>query len=270
MTRGAILFAFNTEKFNYYEMAEYAAKRINHFLNLPVTIVTDEDSYPKDTDYVWDNVIKIVPDKNNTRVWGTWINKGRWQAYEFTPYDETLLLDVDYVVNSSTLLKIFDFYDDFSCHNTIDFLMQPNSDQEKISHYGYDSLWATVVAFKKTNKVSQIFECMKMVQNNYEFYMNLHSFNTGIYRNDYALTIALKIVNGHLSDNRDFIPWNLLHIGSNTQIYKTNKDELDTEFTVTFDNWQRGKIRKEYVIIKDLDFHIMDKELYVRILENGK
>jgi hypothetical protein len=270
MTRGAILFAFNTEKFNYYKMAEYAAKRINHFLDLPVTIVTDEDSYPADTKYVWDNVIKITPDKSNTRVWGTWINKGRWQAYEFTPYDETLLLDVDYIVNSSNLLKIFDLYDDFCCHNTIDFLMQPNAEQEKISHYGYNSLWATVVAFKKTNKVNNIFNCMKMVQNNYEFYMNLHSFNTGIYRNDYALTIALSIINGHLTDNRDFIPWNLLHIGSNTQIYKSNKDELDSEFTVTFDNWQRGKIRKEYITINDLDFHVMDKELYVGIIENGK
>ena len=111
---------------------------------------------------------------------------------------------------------------------------------------------------------------MKMVQNNYEFYMNLHSFNTGIYRNDYALTIALSIINGHLTSNRDFIPWNLLHIGSNTQIYKSNEDELDSEFTVTFDNWQRGKIRKEYITINDLDFHVMDKELYVGIIENEK
>ena len=148
--------------------------------------------------------------------------------------------------------------------------MQPNAEQEKLSHYGYNSLWATVVAFKKTNKVNNIFNCMKMVQNNYEFYMNLHSFNTGIYRNDYALTIALSIINGHLTDNRDFIPWNLLHIGSNTQIYKSNENELDSEFTVTFDNWQRGKIRKEYITINDLDFHVMDKELYVGIIENGK
>ena len=268
MSRGVLLFAFNTEKFNYYEMAEYTARRVNHFLGLPVTIVTDEDSYPEDTDYVWDNVIKVVPDKNNTRVWGTWINKGRWQAYELTPYDETLLIDVDYVVNSNKLSMLFDIYDDFICHNTIDFLMQPNADQEKISYYGYNSLWATVVLFRKCDKSRRIFECMQMVQNNYEYYMNLHSFNTGIYRNDYALTIAMDIVNGHLTDKSDYIPWNLIHIGSNTQIYKNNDDELDTEFTVTFDNWQRGKVRKEYITIKDMDLHLMNKDLFKEII-NG-
>ena len=38
MSKGALLFAFNSPKYNYYEMAVATAKRINHFLNLPVTI----------------------------------------------------------------------------------------------------------------------------------------------------------------------------------------------------------------------------------------
>ena len=38
MSRGAILFAFNSPKFNYYKMAEATAKRINHFLSMPVTL----------------------------------------------------------------------------------------------------------------------------------------------------------------------------------------------------------------------------------------
>jgi len=46
MTRGVLLFAFNSPKYNYYEMAEYNAKRINHYLNLPVTIVTEQIHYP--------------------------------------------------------------------------------------------------------------------------------------------------------------------------------------------------------------------------------
>ena len=50
MKRGAILFAFNSEKYDYYTMAIAAAKRINHFLNLPVTVVTDKDSV-RQSDY---------------------------------------------------------------------------------------------------------------------------------------------------------------------------------------------------------------------------
>lgn len=268
MTRGVILFAFNSPKYNYYDMAYYTARRVQHFLKLPVTLVTDEDSLPKTyTDEVWDKIITVTPDKNNFRDWGLWINKGRYQAYDLSPYDETLLLDVDYVVNSDKLLSIFDFYDDFCCHNKTEFLMQPNAPQELLSAYSYETLWATVVAFKKTERAKQIFDSLKMVQDNYDHYANIHSFVSGVYRNDYGLTLALKIVNGHSDNKRDYIPWNLLHLGKNTQIEKTNADEFDTSFKVMFDNWQRGKIRKEYVDITNMDFHIMNKELYVEIID---
>lgn len=269
MTRGVILFAFNSPKYNYYEMALYAKKRIEYFLGLPVTLVTDQDSIPVDyEDHDWDQITFTTPDKNNFRDWGQWINKGRYMAYELSPYDETLLLDVDYVVNSNKLLTLFDIDTDFCCHNKTSYLMQPNLPQELLSAYSYETLWATVVMFKKTKRVEQIFNSLEMVQKNYEHYANIHNFIAPVYRNDYALTLALRIADGHYSDSINFIPWNLLHIGKNTQVYKNNSDELDTEFTVMFDNWQRGKIRKEYNIVKDLDFHIMNKDLFVEII-NG-
>ena len=109
MSKGALLFAFNSPKYNYYDMAVATAKRINHFLDMPVTIVTDTESIPKNTNYTFDNVIVTTPGKNNKRDWGMWINKGRYQAFEFSPYDETILLDTDYMVNSNKLLKTFEF-----------------------------------------------------------------------------------------------------------------------------------------------------------------
>ena len=266
MTRGVILFAFNSPKYNYYEMAKYTAKRIEHFLNLPVTLVTDDDSIPAGESQLWDKVVKITPDKDNFRDWGQWINKGRYMAYDLSPYDETLLLDVDYVVNSDKLLSIFDFYDDFCCHNRTEYLMLPGAPQELLSAYSYETLWATVVAFKKTDRAKQIFDSLRMVQENYDHYANIHSFVGGVFRNDYALTLALKIVNGHSDNKNDYIPWNLVHLGKNTQISKNNEDELDTSFKILFDNWQRGKIRKEYINITNMDFHIMNKDLFVEII----
>ena len=268
MTRGVILFAFNSPKYNYYEMAKYTSKRIEHFLKLPVTLVTDDDSMPAGESQFWDKVVKITPDKDNFRDWGQWINKGRYMAYDLSPYTETLLLDVDYIVNSDKLLTIFDFYDDFCCHNRTEYLMQPNAPQELLSAYSYETLWATVVAFRKTDRAKQIFDTLKMVQENYDHYANIHSFVGGVFRNDYALTLALKIVNGHSDDKNDYIPWNLIHLGKNTQISKNNEDELDTSFKILFDNWQRGKIRKEYINITNMDFHIMNKDLFVEII-NG-
>lgn len=269
MSQGAILFAFNSPKYDYYAMAEYTAKRINHFLNLPVTIVTDEQSVQSSTGYTFDKVITIEPDRNNKRDWGMWINKGRYQAYELSPYDETLLLDVDYMVNSDKLLKCFEVYDDFCCHDSTEFYMHPNAAQEILSAFSFNTLWATVVAFKKTVRTKQIFECLKMVQDNFQHYANIHQFLASTYRNDYALTLALRIANGHIIPKNDILPWNLMHVGKNTSIYANNTDEFNTEYTVMFDNWQRGKIKKEYLTIKDMDFHVMNKDNFVELIKHG-
>jgi hypothetical protein len=266
MNRGAILFAFNSPKYNYYDMAEYTAKRINHFVDLPVTIVTDENSINKKSKYKFDKVVTVEPDKSNIREYQVWINKGRFQAYDLSPYDETILLDADYMVNSDKLSKLFQIDTDFCCHDTTSFFMHPGAPQEVLSSYSYKTLWATVVMFKKSQRSKHIFECLEMVQKNYEHYANIHNFIAGVYRNDYALTLALRIANGHKILPEDIIPWNLLHVGKNTQVHADTNKKFNTEYTVMFDNWQRGKIRKEYITIKDCDFHVMNKEIFVELI----
>jgi hypothetical protein len=267
MNRGALLFAFNSPKFNYFSMAEATAKRINHFLDLPVTVVTDTDSLPKNSTYTFDKVITTTPDKNNIRDWGIWINKGRYQAFEFSPYDETILLDTDYMVNSNSLLKTFELPTDFCCHDTTSFLMQPGVAQEQLSSMSFQTLWATVIRFNKTTRAEQIFGCIEMVQKNFKHYAQIHGFIANTFRNDYALTLALRIINGHMSTASDIIPWNLTHIGKNTSVYRDSEDEFNTQYTVMYDNWKRGKIRKEYITIKDFDFHVMQKENFMELIK---
>jgi len=262
MKRGALLFAFNSPKYNYFEMAEYTAHRIERFLGLPVTVVTDEQSLPENLKFNFDDIIIVEPDTTNTRDKQVWINKGRYQAYNLSPYDETLLLDTDYMVNSDTLNRLFDLPTDFCCHDTTSFLMNPGAAQEVLSVYSFKTLWATVVMFKKTSRTKQIFECLEMVQKNYDHYANIHNFIGGVYRNDYALTLALRIVNGHTDVKSDIIPWNLVHIGKNTSVHR----DTDTQYTVMFDNWKRGKIRKEYCTITNTDFHVMNKENFVELM----
>jgi hypothetical protein len=266
MSKGVLLFAFNSPKFNYYSMAVATAKRINHFLDLPVTVVTDEESIPNEITYTFDNTIKVVPDKQNRRDWGVWINKGRYQAYDLSPYDETLLLDTDYMVNSDKLLTTFNLPTDFCCHDTTSFLMHPGVPQEMLSVYSFNTLWATAVMFKKTKRAEQIFKCLELVQKNFDHYANIHGFISVTFRNDYALTLATRIANGHTTPIEDIIPWNLLHVGKNTSVYRNNEDESNTEYTVMFDNWNRGKIRKEYITIKDMDFHVMNKENFMELI----
>ena len=267
MTRGVILFAFNSPEYDYYKMAEFTAKRINHFLNLPVTLVTDTASLSSSTGYKFDNVITMASDPTNYFQGRVWINKGRYQAYELSPYDETLLLDVDYVINSDTLLKTFEVMDDFACHENISYLMTEYGKKEYFENnpMSLPTLWATIVAFKKTNRVNQIFDCLKMVQENYQHYANLHKLDIGTFRNDYGLTLAWRIANGHLHIDSDIIPWNLMHIGLKTYVYPNNDDLYNTEYTVIYEKWMRQKIKKEYIVIKDTDFHVINKDIFSEI-----
>jgi len=268
MTKGVLLFAFNSPEYNYYHMAEFTARRVNHFLNLPVSIVTDKNSLATTTGYKFDNVYTIDSDPNNTFQGRVWLNKGRYQAYQLSPYDETILLDVDYVINSDALLKVFNVMDDFCCHESINFLMNEYNKKEHLdfsNELTIPTLWATVVGFRKTKRVENIFQCLKMVQENYSHYGNIHKFSCDTYRNDYGLTIAHRIVNGHAYIKTDILPWNLTHIGPKTFVYKNKDDEFCTEYTVVFDKWKQGKIKKEYITIKDMDFHVINKDIFMEL-----
>ena len=259
MTRGAILFAFNSADCDYYSLAEFTAKRINHFLNLPVTLITDSDSLPEHPDYQFDKIVTIEPDKSNVNRWGTWINKGRYNAFNLSPYEETILLDVDYIVNSDSLSRLFKLPTDFCCHERTGFLMHPDAAQEKLNLRGMNQLWATVIYFKKTNRVRQIFECIQMIQENYTHYAILHDFIDGMYRNDYALTLAIRIVDGHSTQRSDIIPWSLIHIKRDSILLPDSKNEFNTEFIVQSDKRVGDRMKREYVTIKDFDFHVLNK-----------
>lgn len=265
MIRGSLLFAYNTDTCNYYKQAEITACRINHFLNLPVSLVTDEQSLPENPLNVFDRIILTEPNKSNKKFKEVWINKNRYRAFEISPYDETLLLDTDYVVNSNLLNKLFTLYTDFCCHNSTNFLMTENTFNEHLSDFSYKTQWATVVYFRKTKKCKQIFDTMEMVQENYLHYANLHNFLTEPFRNDYAISIAKRIVQGQTELEKEVIPWPLTHIGNKTKVYKTSNNFYDTEFLIVFDKWMNGKIKKEYMTIKDYDFHLMDKENFMEL-----
>lgn len=260
MTRGALLFAFNNETTDYYRGAVYAAKRINHFLNLPVTLVTDKNTIlNRNSSYNFDKVILAEADNNNRLNRSTWINKGRYRAFDLSPYDETLLLDVDYIVSSSQLSRLFDGYSDFMCHNTIRYLLTDNV-SEAISKESFNTLWATVIKFDKTDRSKQIFDTLHRVQDNYEYYSQLHKFTSFPYRNDYGLTLAHRIVNGHCDEPRDYIPWSLLHVGHALHVRCESNDKYESRFRIRLDNG--------YVKVKDTDIHILHKRTFMNLV-NG-
>lgn len=265
MSKGVLLFAFNNGSTNYFEMAIATAKRVNHFLKLPVSVITDEESCVnyKNYDYKFDNLIIATAQSGNMKDKKVWNNKGRYRAYDLTPYDETLLLDTDYLVNSNKLLTVFDIYDDFMCHDRTSFFHNPESNQEEISKLSFNTLWATVIFFKKTPKVKQIFECLQMVQENYQHYVHIYNFIGGMFRNDYALTIALWIVNGQTINKKHYIPWPLVHAATDVTVYRSTDNPFNTEYIVM----ERAERRPAYFLVKDVDFHLISKDNFMELVD---
>lgn len=255
--KGVLLFAFNNETVDYYQMAVQTAKRVNKFLNLPVTLVTDSKSLPETTTYQFDKVIITDAQSDNEKEGKVWINKGRYRAYDLTPYDETLLLDTDYLVNSDMLLKPFELYDDFMCFKNIKYFMNLEATQEFISNNCWQTVWATVIYFKKTQRTKQIFQCLEMVQKNYSHYIKLYNIPSTMYRNDYGLTFALHIVNGNMENKRDYIPWHLMHVNYDVKVKKLS----DTSYQLSKQNK-----RHEYINIVDTDFHMLNKENFMELV----
>tara|TARA_B100002019_G_scaffold196523_1_gene170200 strand:+ start:895 stop:1797 length:903 start_codon:yes stop_codon:yes gene_type:complete len=225
-TKGVLLFARNNNKIDYVKQAYYLAKRVKNFLNLPITVVTDSPSYLRqnysDADNVFDNIISVVWSadkiKDNTvlskyekhdyksyndgtlsRVKLQFKNQLRSTAYNISPYDETLLLDTDIVLCNNYYLNCFNQNNDFLIyHNALDIAgFRDYSEFEYVNDIGVKFYWATAVFFRKTPENKIFFDLLEHIQENWNHYKSIFQINQTYFRNDYAFSIAIHIMNGY-------------------------------------------------------------------------
>jgi len=233
-SRGVLLFAFNTDQVDYVKIAEQSARLINHALNLPVTIISDSDV---------DNQFKNVRTgyANGT----TWRNGDRYRAYELSPYDETVLLDTDYLMLDDSLLKILD--------TTVDYRLMHYNQSPRQSMTGnmgemsLDYVWATAITFNRTDKTKMLFDLVGRIQRNYSYYRKLYNLRERNFRNDYAFAIANNILNGYTTDRSQSIPWSML--------------TLDQPITSIEVKGNMLVVREQTAhIISKQNIHVMDKD----------
>lgn len=246
-SKGIVVFAFNSTTVDYVALADQTSKLTAHAMGLPITLITDLNATPA---FNYDHVIRIESQGGNFRTdTGTkveWRNFGRYLAYELSPYDETILLDGDYLVLDNSLLKLLEQNFDYRLmHNT----QTPDRHCYKLmgTQAALPYVWATVVLFKKSEKSKQFFDLVGRVQRNYGYYKPLFNGN-GSYRNDYAFAIADIILNGYSIDEYKSIPWVMTTIEN-----KINKLEIKGKFVIV-----RQETRAD--IISKQNLHVMDKE----------
>jgi hypothetical protein len=235
MTTGALIFAFDNEQIDYLAMANWSAKRIRHYLDLPVCVVTNK---PVPDDYVFEHVIQTQPKGQDTRDFHdvgqrvTWYNGNRSDVYELTPWDSTLVLDADYVVSSNALASITQANLDFVCHKTAYDVtgLQDFDDHNGFGRNLMPMWWATVMMFRRSQQAELIFGTMQMIRKNWNHYRNLYGVAHATFRNDYALSMALSIVNGHGIAHAE-IPWRLATVTHDHTLKQIDQDRFRVEFT---------------------------------------
>ena len=246
-SRGVVLFAFNSSV-DYVAIADQTSQLIAHNLNLPITLITDLTSNPQ---FAYDQVIRIEQtDIDNYRRTRddqiiTWRNADRYLVYKLSPYNETILMDTDYLVFDDNLNKLFDVEFDYLLTHRNQNLQGPTVDI--MGEQSLPFVWATVVLFRKTPKSQLFFNLISRIQNNYTYYRQLYNIRTDDFRNDYAFAIANTILNGYSIDGFKSIPGYMLSVNEKIDNIKLEGNFLKIGHGITA------------TVISTQNIHVLDK-----------
>jgi len=272
MSQGVFLFAQNNHTIDYIKQSIFCAKKIKKHLGLPVALATDNVEYlekhfpfyKKYIDHVipleWKECkqIKTFFDGSMSKRELEWRNHERPEVYNLTPFDETLVMDTDFIIGNDILKNAFGTSEEFLIFRDIKDL---NYDRPGINIFDYvsdksvDMYWATVFYFKKTPSMKLFFDLIAHIKDNWKFYRIIHQIPTIKFRNDFAFSIAIHMLNGHQRTSwPKSLPGNLWFTTDSDILIKT-EDEKYT-FLLGKKDWVGHYTLSS---IKEANIHIMNK-----------
>jgi len=277
--KGIVIFAQNNPQVDYVKLAIFAARQAQRHLNLPVSLITDSKGWLErsHTDHPFDQIIEIEYNPlvqkrrfNDGALSGKdleWRNYARNQAYDLSPYYRTLVIDSDYIINSTMLAQAFKKDNDLQIYSSsMDLAGWRNTDEfKRINPYSVKFYWATAFLFEKTPLMQSFFDIVAYIKLNWNYFRVLYGIDTSLYRNDYAFSIAINIMNG--KTNGSFaveLPGNMIYT-KDTDILVSVKDDV-LSFLL-----EKKDFPGEYIAAKTkgLDIHVMNKFSLGRFIDGG-
>lgn len=270
MSKGYLLLARNNGTNDYVKQAVFCAERIKKFCNdASVSIITNSIGYLQENfnDTIFDHIIdgNSLPSTDNYRLLFDgalssktvkWKNVGRDMLYNLTPYEETIVLDTDYIMSNDNLDKCFGSVNDIMMYKDSEYLGN-NSSKEftRCGDQSIDFYWATVLYFKKTPEVKIFFDLVSHIRENWIYYNYLYQINSNNFRNDYAFSIATHTMNDMTQSNFvSELPGKMYYIKDQDFLEKIQDEKMI--FLVGKDN-HLG----EYTLLstQGLNVHILNK-----------
>ena len=245
MKKGVLLFCFDTVDYKYHKILERCVHLIKKNLQLEITVITNFDTYKNLKPLGFVNYKFIDPELGNKKHGLDWRNVDRHMAYELSPYDITLVMDIDYFPFSDNLKSLLDTkYDFLISKHAYDLSGRNSFDMRRFSMI--DMVWATVFVFRKGRKAKRVFDMIKYVKSFYSYFLDLYRIRDRRFRNDYAFAIALEQANGFIT--YDTLPIRLPTLPPDCKVVKFEEDGLA---------WQHNE---QINFIKDQDVHVLKKE----------
>jgi hypothetical protein len=276
MTEGICFFAYNNEQIDYVKLATIAASYAKLKLNKPVCLITDAGSYawlqqsqPESLiDACFDHIVLTDDEmKKNMRThndspWtnfhAQFNNSNKHKVFEYTPFDKTILLDIDYILKTDFLNMAFNYEGVAMYSNAINIRNdKPHLYERQLYDVGIPMWWSTVVYFDKSEESKIFFDTWAHVADNYDFYQYLYNFPGKLFRTDYCTSIAIHIMNG-------MIPGDAVHdFGGLPMQNMSQKDDITEVINLnewvcvandTIEDWNDIAVRHS-----NHDVHVMNK-----------
>jgi hypothetical protein len=279
MTKGVLIYAHNNPEVDYGLMAVIAGGLAKKNLSVPVSLVTDEftagwlresGNYDK-AEEIFDQIIFVdLPHSKNSRILHDgfyssktvpFVNFNRYSAWELSPYENTLLIDSDFLIFSDHLNEYWNLENSLMISKSMNDITGQRGIilDRRVSDTSIDLFWATTVMFKKNSESKFFFELVDFVKDNYRYYSDLFRFNPRQYRNDISFSIAKHIINGFELDRINNLPPVLTVFDKDVML------EIDSDGKITYLLDKPNDPGKFIATTsKGRDVHIMNKQSILR------
>jgi|TARA_Y100000996_G_scaffold407719_1_gene385688 hypothetical protein len=247
MKQGVLLFCFNTPVCEYHRILERCVALIKKNLKLEITVVTNLETFKKIKPLGMINYKLIENDTSNKLLGKPWYQVERHMAYELSPYDKTILMDIDYFCFTDNLLELLKLDDDFLIHDKVYDIVAGEKGFEFTRDSIIPILWATVIVFKKTQYTKRIFDLVNYVKENYQHFCLLYRLSHRNFRNDYAFSIAINQANGYMMPK--FLPGRLPMLSRSAKVLQITDNSLVYQY--------KNKIG----VLENQDVHVLNKEV---------
>lgn len=187
MSKGILIFAFNNEEIDYLKIANANKLMIEYNMDVPVHIISTATEKVPIAKRHYSDYNKVM----------SFNNSERWNAFDLSPFDETIVLDADYLIMNNRYNAVWNNVQSIMINTQIKPLYEGEFiENDRLNDFGINMAWATAIYFQKTEAAKNFFQIMKHVHDNYTYYRQVYELQGDLYRNDFSASIARHMLNG--------------------------------------------------------------------------